>query len=66
MSKSTATKKVVTIKQAIRARLLAGQEAARKRRENEHKAKPNGKTTKEIKEVISPTIGDFMKGDTVQ
>ncbi len=66
MSKSTANKKVITIKQAIRARLLAGQEVARKRRENEYKAKPNGKMTEEIKKVISPTIGDFVKGDTVQ
>ena len=66
MSKNMANRKVVTIKQAIRARLLAGQEAARKRRENEYQAKPNGKMTKEIRKPISPTIGDFMKGDTAQ
>ncbi len=53
-------------KVAIRARLLAGQEAARKRRENKTKVKPEVKTAKDIKKVVSPVGGDSMKGNTVQ
>jgi hypothetical protein len=46
---------------SIRARLLAGQEVARKKRENEHKAKPNGKTTIELKKVVNPQATPITK-----
>jgi len=48
----------------IKARLLAGQEAARKRREIEQKSKTNGKTTHAARKVVSPAVGDSMKGGT--
>jgi small-conductance mechanosensitive channel len=50
---------------AIRGRLLAGQEVARKQREAEHKAKPNGKA-KENKKVVSPAANESKIGNTAQ
>jgi len=51
-------------RKTIRARLLAGQETARKRREAELVHTSNGKATKETKQMGSPASGGFAKVNT--